>query len=106
MNSATTIGVAFNGGQNMDPILSAAIEHIRLMEGRITKQEAAIERLRILREATADAEQRLRLLRAALEEMRIQLAQLTPTAEQVAAPAWALPLGPATTDKTPSSAAA
>ena len=90
----------------MDPIFSAAIEHIRVMEGRITKQQAAIERLRMLREATADAEHRLRLLRAALEEMRIQLAQLTPSAQQIAAPAWALPLKSATTDETPTSAAA
>jgi hypothetical protein len=69
----------------MDPIFSAAIEHIRVMDGRITKQEDAIERLRMLREDASDAERRLRLLRAALDEMRIQLAQLTPTAEQVAA---------------------
>jgi len=89
----------------MEPIIAAAIEHIRVMERRITKQEAAIERLSILREDASDAEQRLKLLRIALEEMRIQLAQLTPTAEQVAAPAWALPLVSATTDDTLSSAA-
>ena len=90
----------------MEPIIAAAIEHIRVMEGRITKQVAAIERLRILREDASRAERRLRLLRAALEEMRIQLAQLTPTEEEVAAPAWALPLVSVTTDDTPSSAAA
>lgn len=89
----------------MDPIFSAAIEHIRVMDGRITKQQDAIERLRMLREDASDAERRLRLLRAALEEMRIQLAQLTPTAEQVAAPAWALPLVSATCDDSPSPAA-
>ena len=83
----------------MDPIFSAAIEHIRVMEGRITKQQGAIERLRMLREDASDAERRLRLLRAALEQMRLQLAQLTPTAEQVAAPAWALPLISATTNE-------
>ena len=90
----------------MDPILSAAIEHIRVMEGRIAKQEAAIERLKVQREDTADAQQRVRLLGAALQEMRIQLAQLTPTAEQARAPTWALPLVPATTDETQNSAAA
>ena len=89
----------------MEPIITAAIEHIRVMESRITKQEAAIERLRILREDASDAERRLSLLRAALEEMRIQLAQLTPTAEQIAAPAWALPLVSATSDDTPRPAA-
>ena len=79
----------------MDPIFSAAIEHIRVMEGRITKQESAIERLRMTGEDSSDAERRLRLLRAALAEMRTQLAQLTPTREQVSAPVWALSLTPA-----------
>jgi hypothetical protein len=91
---------------NMDPIFSAAIEHIRVMEARIAKQESAIERLRMRREELSDAERRLKLLRAALEEMRIQLAQLTPTAQQVAAPAWALPLAASTTNDTPSATGA
>jgi len=82
----------------MEPFFTAAIEHIRVMEGRITKQKAAIERLRMLRQDASDAERRLMLLRVALDEMRIQLAQLTPTEEQLAAPAWALPLVTATTD--------
>jgi hypothetical protein len=90
---------------NMDPIFSAAIEHIRVMEERITKQKSAIERLRMMREETSDAVRRFKLLQAALEEMRIQLAQLTPTAQQVAAPAWALPLAFSTTDDTPSATA-
>ena len=34
----------------MDPILSAAIEHIRVMEDRMAKQDVAIERLRMMRE--------------------------------------------------------
>jgi len=89
----------------MDSIFSAAIEHIRVMEDRITKQKSAIERLRMMREETSDAERRFKLLQAALGEMRIQLAQLTPTAEQVAAPAWALPLASSTTDDTPSATA-
>ena len=76
----------------MDPIFAAAIEHIRRMEARIANQTLAIERLRIERRDISDATRRLALLRAALAEMRIQLAQLTPTDEQVSAPAWALPL--------------
>ena len=89
----------------MNPIFSAAIEHIRVMEDRITKQKSAIERLSMMREETSDAERRFKLLQAALGEMRIQLAQLTPTAEQVAAPAWALPLVSPTSDDSPSPAA-
>ena len=60
----------------MDPIFAAAIEHIRVMERRITIQETAIERLKSLDEDTSNAMQRLRLLQAAQEEMRIHLAQL------------------------------
>jgi hypothetical protein len=89
----------------MDSIFSAAIEHIRVMEDRITKQKSAIERLSMMREEASDAERRFKLLQAALEEMRIQLAQLTPTAQQVAAPAWALALASSTTDDTPSATA-
>jgi hypothetical protein len=76
----------------MDTIFSAAIEHVRVMEARIAKQESAIERLRMMREDSSDAERRLRLLHAALAEMRTQLGQLTPTREQASAPVWALPL--------------
>lgn len=76
----------------MDPIFAAAMEHIRRMETRIANQKLAIERLRIERRDTSDAMRRLALLHAALSEMRTQLAQLTPTQEQVAAPSWALPL--------------
>jgi hypothetical protein len=76
----------------MDPIFSAAADHIRRMEIRIEKQNLAIERLRFERRDASDAARRLALLHAALAEMRTQLAQLTPTQEQVSAPAWALPL--------------
>lgn len=76
----------------MDTIFTAAIEHIRRMETRIANQELTIERLRIERRDISDAMRRLALLHAALAEMRTQLAQLTPTREQVAAPVWALPL--------------
>jgi hypothetical protein len=88
----------------MDPIFSAAIEHVRVMQDRIADQEASIARHKTLREATTVAEQRLRLLKAALEEMRIQLAQLTPTEQQVAAPAWLLPLTAAARDEMPGAA--
>ncbi len=76
----------------MDPIFAAAIEHIRRMEGRIFNQKLAIEQLRLEQRDVSDATRRLKLLCAALDEMRIQLAQLTPTNEQVSAPTWALPL--------------
>ena len=76
----------------MDSVFSAAIEHIHVMKARIARQESAIERLRMMREDSSDAERRLKLLRAALAEMRTQLAQLTPTREQASEPVWALPL--------------
>jgi hypothetical protein len=76
----------------MDPIFPAAIEHIRRMESRISSQNLAIERLTLEGGDTADATRRLKLLHAALAEMRSQMAQLTPTQEQVSAPTWALPL--------------
>ena len=77
----------------MEPTFAAAIEHIRVMEDRIRQQEVAIHLLKNEGRDTTDADRRLRLLRAVSQEMRLQLAQLAPTAEQVAAPAWALPLG-------------
>lgn len=76
----------------MDPIFVAAIEHIRRMETRISSQKLAMERLGIERRDMSDATRRLALLQTALEEMRAQLAQLTPSQQQVSAPAWALPL--------------
>jgi hypothetical protein len=76
----------------MDSILAAAIEHIRLMERRIPDQKAGIERLEMEQRDTSDAMRRLALLNSALEEMRIQLAQLTPSEQQLSAPVWALPL--------------
>jgi hypothetical protein len=91
----------------MDPIFPAAADHIRRMEIRIEKQKIAIERLRIERCDTSDARRRLALLHAALGEMRTQLEQLTPTPEQVSAPAWALPLmAPSELDETAADAAA
>ena len=77
----------------MEATFTGAIEHIRIMEGRIRQQEAAIGYLKTAGLDTSAAVRRLNLLHSALEEMRIQLAQLTPTEEQMAAPAWALPLG-------------
>jgi hypothetical protein len=77
----------------MEPTFAAAIEHIRVMEDRIRQQEVAIPCLKNAGRDATDADLRLKLLRAALAEMRIQLTQLAPTVEQVAAPTWALQLG-------------
>ncbi|HET6161975.1 MAG TPA: hypothetical protein VFE34_26790 [Dongiaceae bacterium] len=76
----------------MEWTFAAAIEHIRLMENRIAQQEAAIQQLKQAGQDISSAASRLQLLHAAMEEMRIQLARLLPTEEQVAAPIWALPL--------------
>ena len=76
----------------MEPIFAAALAHIRLMESRIQQQEAVIERLKQAGDDTSQAVVKLNLLRSALDEMRLQIARLVPTEEQVAAPAWALPL--------------
>ena len=76
----------------MDSTFAAAIEHIKVMETRIRQQSEAINLLKALGQNTTDADRRLKLLTFALAEMRIQLAQLAPTDEQVEAPMWALPL--------------
>ena len=56
-----------------------ALVHIRRMELRIEQQTLSIESLRHVGEDTSAAIRRLNLLRHALDEMRIQLAQLSPT---------------------------
>lgn len=76
----------------MDLNFAAAVEHLQRMETRISSQRAAIERLNWECGDSSAARRRLALLEAAHAEMRIQLAQLCPTAEQVSAPVWALPL--------------
>jgi hypothetical protein len=81
----------FSGG-TMEPTFAAAIEHIKVMEARIRQQTEAICLLKTLGQDTSDADRRLNLLNFALEELRIQLAQLAPTAGQAKAPAWPLPL--------------
>ena len=58
---------------------SPAFNHVRTMEARIEQRIVLIERLRQSGQDTSDAERRLELLRHALEEMRIQLGQLSPT---------------------------
>jgi hypothetical protein len=83
----------------MNKPFAAAIQHIRLMETRIKEQQAAIERLKQSGEDPTPSASRLRLLQAALEEMRLQLARLVPSDEQVATPIWALPLVSADRDK-------
>jgi hypothetical protein len=84
----------------MDPTYAAAVEHIEVMEKRIRQQVDAIGVLEAAGGDTTDANRRLKLLDFALSEMRIQLAQLAPTAQQVAAPAWVLPLGLLDTNQT------
>ena len=64
-----------------------------VMEERLRQQEAAIHLLKTEGRDTTDADLRLKLLCVVSQEMRIQLAHLAPTVEQVAAPTWALPLG-------------
>ena len=64
-----------------------ALMHIRRMELRIEQQTLSIERLKQNGEDTAAAVQRLRLLRHALDEMRIQLGQLSPTSADDRRPA-------------------
>jgi hypothetical protein len=56
-----------------------ALVHIRRMELRIEQQSLSIERLRQFGQDTSDGVRRLKLLRHALDEMRIQLGQLSPT---------------------------
>ena len=56
-----------------------ALVHIRRMELRIEQQTLSIERLQQFGQDTSEAIRRLKLLRHALDEMRIQLGQLSPT---------------------------
>jgi hypothetical protein len=63
----------------MSPDANPALVHIRRMELRIEQQALSIERLQQFGEDTSAASQRLKLLRHALDEMRIQLGQLSPT---------------------------
>jgi hypothetical protein len=58
---------------------SPASSHIRMMELRIEQQVESIERLKQSGEDVSEAERRLFLLQRALDEMRIQLGQLSPT---------------------------
>jgi hypothetical protein len=77
----------------MNSPFDAATRHIETMEERIRQQQSAIDRLKREGKDTSEAAMRLNLLRSALDEMRLQLARLIPTPQQVAAPDWALPLG-------------
>jgi hypothetical protein len=63
----------------MPPKQSSPGSHIQMMELRIQQQLESIERQKQAGEDTADSERRLALLRRALDEMRIQLGQLSPT---------------------------
>jgi hypothetical protein len=63
----------------MAPTVDAVGEHIRVMEARIKAQTALVVRLRQIGQDTSEAMRRLDLLHLALEEMRLQLAQLAQT---------------------------
>jgi hypothetical protein len=56
-----------------------ASSHLRMMELRIERQLETIERQKQAGEETTAAVARLKLLQRALDEMRIQLGQLSPT---------------------------
>ena len=56
-----------------------AAEHIRVMEARLRAQTALVIRLRQIGQDASEAIRRLELLQRALEEMRLQLAQLAET---------------------------
>jgi hypothetical protein len=56
-----------------------ASSHLRMMELRIERQLETIERQKQAGEETTEAVARLKLLQRALDEMRIQLGQLSPT---------------------------
>ena len=58
---------------------SPAGTHLRMMELRIEQQVESIERLKQSGEDVSEAVRRLFLLHRALDEMRIQLGQLSPT---------------------------
>jgi hypothetical protein len=58
---------------------SPAGTHLQMMELRIEQQVETIERLKQSGQDTTDAVRRLSLLQRALNEMRIQLGQLSPT---------------------------
>lgn len=60
--------------------LPPGLEHIRVIEDRIKEQTATIERLRLSGRETSAAFVRLSLLQHALEEMKIQLGRISPTA--------------------------
>jgi hypothetical protein len=69
--------IATSRGGNMTPHFEH--EHIRMMELRIEQQSALIERLTRSGQDVSQASQRLTLLHHALDEMRIQLDQLSQT---------------------------
>ena len=77
-NMASILRMHIFGAETMVPDTNPALAHIRIMESRIEQQVAAIERLKQSGQDTAPAVHRLELLRRALEEMRIQLGQLSP----------------------------
>lgn len=63
----------------MDTVGAAANHHVRVMEARIEKQKALVQQLEATGGDPAEQIRRLDLLVRALEEMRIQLGNLSPT---------------------------
>jgi hypothetical protein len=76
-----------------------ATEHIRHMESRIEQQAASIEHAKLLGQDISGAARRLKLLRHALDEMRIQLGQLSPTELDAKRPNEAAMATPAGSEK-------
>ena len=66
-------------GEGMTSDQSPAGTHLQMMERRIEQQIEKIERLKQSGEDATEAVRRLSLLHHALNEMRIQLGQLSPT---------------------------
>src|SRR6185295_5011607 len=66
-------------GEGMTSDQSPASTHLRMMELRIEQQVESIERLKQSGEDVSEAVRRLSLLQRALDEMRIQLGQLSLT---------------------------
>ena len=66
----------------MSPTFEPAFAHLRKMESRIERQTALIVKLKAEGCDTEEPARVLAVLQMALEEMRLQLGQLMPTAER------------------------
>jgi hypothetical protein len=68
----------------MENARAAAVQHVRVMQTRIEKQTALVERIQATGADAAEQIQRLELLRLALEEMLIHCGRLAPSTNEVA----------------------